>query len=305
MKIYLKCILLFLTLTFLLIVSCSEEAPVNLTSTPIAHAGTDQLVEFLDIVNLDGSLSTNTEKVEYIWSFNYKPPGSLSVLSDSSASNPTFIPDITGFYNVQLIIKDKEMYSEPDFITIQTIFKEPSEDYFPQKVGNKWKYKITDSTGTVTDTLIIEIVGTTTLQNGEAATIWYYNNRSLYHFDSYIDTLYLVTRVDTLVYYHIYRNNQRPFLGYIVPFQIGDSWGVDIPPIVTVLENNSISIDIGTFHGAYQMGHRIFYFTETYNWIVPGVGLVKMDLYSCFPGPLGGGICSEEHWELIWYNLVE
>jgi len=58
MKTYLKYILLFLTLTILLIVSCSEEAPVNLTSTPIAHAGADQLVEIYDIVFLDGSLST-------------------------------------------------------------------------------------------------------------------------------------------------------------------------------------------------------------------------------------------------------
>ncbi|MCH7774713.1 MAG: hypothetical protein IH784_09960 [Bacteroidetes bacterium] len=307
MKTYLKCILLFLTLTILLIVSCSEEAPVNLTSTPIAKAGADQLVEIYDIVYLDGSLSTNSENVEYIWSFNYKPPGSITVLSDSSASNPILSPDLPGFYNVQLIIKDKEMYSEPDFVTIQAIDAEP-ENYFPQKVGNKWKYKVTDSTGTVKDTITVEIVGTTTLQNGEPASIWVYSDFGTIYLNGYIDTLYLVTRVDTLIYYQIYQNDLLPFLGYIVPFQVGDSWGeMWVTSTVNVLEYNSITIDIGTFYGAYQMEHLILwaYGSWSYNWIVPRVGLVKMDLTRCHPDPVDRPICTVEYWELIWYNSVE
>ncbi len=301
MKTYLKCILLFLTLTILLIVSCSEEAPVNLTSTLIAHAGTDQLVEILDIAYLDGSLSTKSESVEYIWSFNYKPPGSTTVFSDSSAPNPTFVPDLTGFYNVQLVIKDKEMYSEPDLVTIQAIFTDLPENYFPNKVGNKWKYKVTDSTGTVIDTATVEIVDTTTLQNGETAYIWVYSDWGFYVFYGFIDTLYLVTRGDTLIYYQVYQNDLIPFLGYIVPFQLGDRWGIIWrTPTVTVLEK----IAIGTFYGAYQMVHLIpgDFGGWSYNWIAPRVGLVKLDwnIESLIYNSL-----SEEYWELIWYNLVE
>jgi len=309
MKTYLKCIFLFLTLTILLTISCNEEAPVNLASTPIAHAGTDQLVEMLDIVNLDGSLSTKSESVEYIWSFNYKPSGSATVFSDSSSPNPTFVADYSGFYNVQLVIKDKEIYSEPHFVTIQAIFTAFSEDYFPQKVGNKWIYRVTDEEGTAKDTITVEVVGTTTLQNGETASIWVYSDVYQFSFYGYIGTLYLVTRGDTLVYYRRdYQNNLHPILGYIVPFQVGDIWGgMSHTPSVTVLEYNSISIDIGTFPGAYQMEHIIPGFESydwSYNWIVPRVGLVKMDFHD---GRSDGATITwrEEYWELIWYNLVE
>ena len=309
MKTYLKCILLFLTLTFLLIVSCSEEAPVNLTSTPIARAGADQLVEIYDTVYLDGSLSTKSENVEYNWTFNYKPQGSTTVFSDSSAPNPTFVADAAGFYNVQLVIKNNDVYSEPDYAVTQSIFKE-SGKYFPQQVGNKWKYKVTDSTGTMKDTVTVEVVGTTTLQNGETASIWVYSDFGSIYFNGYIDTLYLVTSGDTLIYYPIYQNDLYPFLGYIVPFQVGDSWGEMYKSTTTVLDYNSISIDIGTFYGAYQIEHSMHpqqtCGSRSNNWIVPRVGLVKMDLTSCHPGPSQFScICTEEHWELIWYNLVE
>ena len=214
MKTYLKCIFLFLTITILLILSCSEEVSVNLIGTPTAHAGTDQLVEIYGIVFLDGSQSTNTENVEYIWSFNYKPPGSATVFSDSSAPYPTFIADLPGFYNVQLVVKNKGVYSEPDFIVIQTIDAE-SEKYFPQKVGNKWKYKITDEEGTVKDTITVEIVGTTTLQNGEPASIWVYSSFSHTYYPLR-DTLYFVTRGDTLVYFYdvYYQNYFKPSFSY-------------------------------------------------------------------------------------------
>ena len=307
MKTYLKCILLFLTLTILLVVSCTEEAPVNLTSTPIAHAGSDQQVEFLDTVFLDGSLSTNSENIEYIWTFNYKPPGSTTVFSDSSAPNPTFVADAGGFYNVQLVVINGEKYSKPDYAVTQSIFPQV-ENHFPQKIGNKWKYKVTDEEGIVTDTATVEIVGTTTLQNGETASIWVYSYFGWLYFYDDIDTLYLVTRADTLIYYQISQNNLYPFLGYIVPFQVGDSWGEIWNNRVTVLDYDSISINIGTFYGAYQMEHRIWEGGSNgspYYWIVPRVGLVKMKLKICRIDQNFNLICTEEYWELIWYNLVE
>ncbi len=299
MKTYLKSILLFLTLTILLIVSCSEEEPLYMTSTPIAHAGIDQLVEIYHIVNLDGSLSTKSENVEYIWTFSYKPPGSITVFSDSSAPNPSFVADLPGFYNVQLVVKNKEMYSEPDFVVIQAILTK-SESYFPQNVGNKWKYKVTDEEGTVKDTVTIEVVGTTTLQNGESASIWVYSGDYRMWPYGLFDTLYLATRGDTLVYYQFWQNDLMPFLGYIIPFQVGNKWTslwLNAYTGVTVLEK------VG--NGAYRMEHRIQYtegYDKSYNWIAPYVGLVKMDLYSEYFMPY---YYREGHWELIWYNLVE
>ena len=76
---------------------------------------------------------------------------------------------------------------------------------------------------------------------------------------------------------------------------------------VTVLEYNSLTIDIGTFPGAYQM-YLVFPGFESYDWsyswIVPRVGLVKMDFHD---GRSDGVTITwrDEYWELIWYNLVE
>ncbi len=314
MKTYLKSILLFLTLTILLIVSCSEEEPLYINATPIAHAGNDQLVEIYNIVNLDGSLSTNSENVEYIWTFNYKPPGSITVLSDSSSPNPSFSPDLPGFYNVQLVVKNKEMYSEPDFVTIQAIDTE-TENYFPQKVGNKWKYKVTDEEGTVKDTITVEVVGTTTLQNGEPASIWVYSSFSRTYCPPR-DTIYFVTRGDTLVYFYdvYYQNHFRPSFSYIIPFQVGNGWmghfwrEWEWIGEYTVLEYNSITVDIGSFPGAYKLYHTIAEsesYDWSYSWIVPRVGLVKLDFYWGWSTGAPPIYFREEYWDLIWYNLVE
>ena len=75
----------------------------------------------------------------------------------------------------------------------------------------------------------------------------------------------------------------------------------------TVLEYNSITIDIATFPGAYKLYHTIDEvesYDWSYSWIVPRVGLVKMDFHDGWSD--GANIYwREEYWELIWYNLVE
>jgi hypothetical protein len=295
MKSNLIYILLFLALTFLLTISCKEESPLYVTPTPIAHAGNDQLVGFLDTVYLNGISNTKSESLEYIWSFNYKPLTSNAVLSDSSSPNPTFVVDVSGFYSLQLVIKDREKYSKPDFVTVQTIFTDLSNEYL---------------TGIVKDTVTVEVVGTTILPNGENASIWVYiNNESYWHFGP-IDTLYLASRADTLVYYQKDRYGLYPVLGYLIPFNVGDRWEDSWWKVqtVTILEYNSITIDIGPFYGVYQIERIIPWAgdSKSYNWIVPRVGLVKMDLINCpWLGLIVDRSCRKEYWELIWYDLVE
>ncbi|MGD8305463.1 MAG: hypothetical protein PVF17_02315 [Ignavibacteria bacterium] len=307
MQTYIKFILLFLTITSL-VISCIEDSPLYVTSTPIAHAGDDQLVGFLDTVYLNGISSTKSESLEYVWSFNYKPSTSKAVLSDSSSPDPTFVADVAGFYSLQLVIKDKEKYSKPDFVTVQTIFTELSEEYFPQKVGNKWKYKVMDTTGITADTITVEVVGTTILPNGETASIWVYNGFGADWYVGSIDTLYLAVRADTLIYYRIRQNHLYPFLGYIVPFKVGDRWEyMWNVPTVTVLEYNSITIDIGIFSSAYQIEYSSLWLSgyRSFIWFVPHVGMVKMELIRCYPSPAQEDICYKEYWELIWYDLVK
>jgi len=307
MKSYLKCVFLFFPFIILVFLSCSEEEPIYFAARPLAIAGADQLVEIFDTVSLDASSSTNNENVEYIWSFDSKPSGSTTVFSDSTLPNPTFIADASGFYNIKLAVKINESYSDPDYAVIQSIIKK-SEEYFPQKVGNKWKYKVYDETGIIKDMLTIKVVGTKTLPNGELASVWVYDGTSHIFPYSIIDTLYLVTIEDTLVYYFSLQNSQVPFLGYIVPLSVGTKWTSWSWwwTEVSVLEKIALSIDIGTFQEVCKVEHLIPGSMPvsgflSYNWIIPHLGLAKMGLYEPDQPPY----YSEEHWELFWYELVE
>jgi hypothetical protein len=55
---------------------------------------------------LDGSKSTaaNGQTLSYAWSFVSKPTGSTAVLTGANTAKPTFMPDKTGSYTVQLVV---------------------------------------------------------------------------------------------------------------------------------------------------------------------------------------------------------
>jgi len=111
----------------------ASSADVHFTTTspptndpPTADAGPDQPINTGDLVNLDGSASSdpNGDPLTYSWSFSSKPAGSTATLSDSTIVDPTFTADIAGDYVVQLVVNDGEADSAPDTVTITV--SEPS-----------------------------------------------------------------------------------------------------------------------------------------------------------------------------------
>lgn len=199
-----KCIFLLLISITIFNYSCSEDAPLP-PSTPIADAGDDQLVEAFDTVYLSGSLGKISSDAEYIWSFDNKPEGSNSFFSDSSSSSPYFIADIEGFYNVQLVVRVGESYSEPDYILIQSVYRK-SEQYFPSTVGSKWIYKTSNSRNEV-DTLTFEIVGETSITDNKQGTLWISDISTPVYFYSFFDTLYFESIDDSLIFKKSWGNN--------------------------------------------------------------------------------------------------
>ena len=89
-------------------------------SPPAAQAGPDRDVFVYDTVTLDGSGSMDVDEdpLNFSWSFVAIPPGSTTALSDSSVVNPTFIPDVAGTYEIQLIVNDGEYNSLSDQVVI-------------------------------------------------------------------------------------------------------------------------------------------------------------------------------------------
>ncbi|MBA3026963.1 MAG: hypothetical protein FP820_11265 [Sulfurimonas sp.] len=99
---------------------------VNITATflnaaPVADAGLDQNVNTTDIVELNGSGSTDvdtSDTLTYSWTITTKPTESIATLSDATIINPTFTADLNGTYEVQLIVNDGTIDSAPDTVLI-------------------------------------------------------------------------------------------------------------------------------------------------------------------------------------------
>jgi hypothetical protein len=82
---------------------------------PLAVILADQTVSVGAPAQLDGSASTAPygDPLSYLWELFETPLGSGAQLSDNTAVNPYFIPDLPGDYGVQLVVSDGELSSEP------------------------------------------------------------------------------------------------------------------------------------------------------------------------------------------------
>jgi RHS repeat-associated protein len=101
----------------------SKPATVTITtlnSKPVAQAGTDQAVLTGSVVQLSGSGShdVDTNPLTYQWDILSQPATSTATLTNPTAVNPTFTPDLAGLYVVQLIVNDGTLDSDPDTVTI-------------------------------------------------------------------------------------------------------------------------------------------------------------------------------------------
>jgi len=116
---------------------------------PIADAGSDQSVNSNDIVQLDGSNSSdpNGSPLTYLWT---QTSGPEVILSDPTSSNPTFTaPQVNEQSDVtfQLTVSNEEgIASELDevIITIKPIILSPPPNEEPKTIGDLLKSIIQD-----------------------------------------------------------------------------------------------------------------------------------------------------------------
>ncbi len=94
-----------------------------LNIAPVANAGTNLKVRTGKILTLDGSASSDADggALSYAWSFTSKPAGSNAVLSDTTAINPTFTPDVDGSYAIKLIVNDGKVDSDQSVVTMESV----------------------------------------------------------------------------------------------------------------------------------------------------------------------------------------
>jgi len=87
---------------------------------PVANAGADQTVADSTQVQLNGSASSDVDSdpLTYQWTMISKPNDSNATLSDATLEKPTFVADVNGTYNIQLIVNDGTVDSVADTVVI-------------------------------------------------------------------------------------------------------------------------------------------------------------------------------------------
>ncbi|WP_090129550.1 PKD domain-containing protein [Limnohabitans sp. Rim11] len=102
--------------------STADAITVTVSDTnnvPVAAAGADQNVLVSAVVTLNGTGSTDQDKLDtltYKWSLNV-PSGSSASLSSDTASQPTFTADVEGVYVASLVVNDSKASSANQSLT--------------------------------------------------------------------------------------------------------------------------------------------------------------------------------------------
>ena len=174
-----------------------------------------------------------------------------------------------------------------------------SNAVFPNQVGDHWVYKYSPSgiPAADTGTVQVDIIGQTTLPDGETAKIWVtkYSNDT-----NYPDTTLVVDSASTV---KIYFNNICPYCTdkmpseskrYNFPLQVSDEW---IPAgyyndTTRVLDELTLQVPAGDFPNTFQLSRTIGYATNSYTkdtiFITPGVGITKFLQNEFSLGPFPG-----------------
>ena len=98
----------------------------SLNAPPNADAGPDQGAYVSEPVALDGSGSNDPDAdlITFSWTLTGRPDGSAGALSGADTVAPTFVPDLPGAYEVELIVHDGFVTSAPDQVTVMVITAE-------------------------------------------------------------------------------------------------------------------------------------------------------------------------------------
>jgi hypothetical protein len=101
----------------------SEVVVSSLNQAPSANAGSDRMVIVAQVVQLDGSASSDPDQdpLSYAWSVSSAPSGSAAALMGASTATPGFVPDLPGTYTIALQVSDAFGPGTPDAVEVTAV----------------------------------------------------------------------------------------------------------------------------------------------------------------------------------------
>jgi RHS repeat-associated protein len=108
----------------------SPASTVTITAqvkAPVANAGPNRTVATGSTVQLDGTGSTDPAglPLTYQWSIVNKPTGSMATLSSTTVAKPTFVADLSGHYEMHLVVSDAYSSSPSSSVNITAQVQPP------------------------------------------------------------------------------------------------------------------------------------------------------------------------------------
>jgi hypothetical protein len=96
-------------------------------SPPIADAGPDRSVVLGETALLDGSASRDPDgdPLSYAWSILHAPDGAAAQIQPAGDARPAFLPDRTGSYVIQLLVRDAHNATATDSLDL-TVLPKPN-----------------------------------------------------------------------------------------------------------------------------------------------------------------------------------
>ena len=145
--------------------------------------------------------------------------------------------------------------------------------YFPNAVGNEWRYAVYDSVSRQASALTVRVVGTATLSDGQPATFWHYA------FTSRVDTQYVAVHGDIVRAYagRDARRSER-VVWAVLPLQVGAHWQ-SVAQTSRVVGQGPVTTPAGSFAQTLTVHHEdarcCNYHRREDSGLAPGVGLVR------------------------------
>ncbi len=96
----------------------------------MGDAGRDQAINVGQTLRLDGSASFDFDgdALNYSWVMVSRPVGSIAVLDDPAAVQPSFVADLAGDYEVEITVDDGALTSAAGSVTLSTTNVAPVAD---------------------------------------------------------------------------------------------------------------------------------------------------------------------------------